>query len=199
MRGDTSPRTRQARCVKLPEGVRVRRTDGRSDRYLRELEQDIADRRAQVIAAHEAHGPFISALSSWDCFLTAEYDPSRRLGAHETVLGVVVHPRVSRWKALRDAERLWEFACRLTGTDVPAVISVEPHMDCSYHLHGVMNLSGGRRAYLEALKWWWSEHYGFCHFDAPRGSGQVSTYVGKHLSGPLADVWFSPGLNHERG
>jgi hypothetical protein len=169
--------------------------DGRQGRYLRELEEDIVDRRRLVIAAHEAQGDFIRSLSSWDCLFTGTYSPSCRGGHSETVLGVKVHPRVSRWKALRDAERLWEFASELVGWPVAAVISVEPHMDRSYHLHGVLDLRGARSAYRAALKWWWSERYGFCHFDAVRGDpGGMSRYVGKHLTGPEADVWFSPGL-----
>ena len=172
----------------------MRKVDGRHDWHLRQEEQDIADRRKLIIGAHEASGPFIRDLSEWDCTLTGTYSPSCRGGPSETILGVTVHPRVSRWKALRDAERLWQFACELTGELVAAVICVEPHLDRSYHLHGVMNLYGARRAYLEALKWWWSERYGFCHFDDVHRVGGVSHYVGKHLTGPEADVWFSPGL-----
>jgi hypothetical protein len=168
--------------------------DGRQDRYLREQEQDIIERRQLKIAAHRAQGPFIRSLCEWDCTMTGTYDPSKLPGGSEKVLGVWVRPRVSRWKAMRDAERLWEFACRLTGTDVPAVFCAEPHLDRSYHLHGVMALSEPLTAYLGGLTWWWLERHGFCHFDVVRKNIGVSDYLGKHLTGPDADVWFSPGL-----
>ena len=168
--------------------------DGRQDRYLREQEESIAERRRLVIAAHESQGPFIGSIIKADCVMTGTYSPRHRYRATETVLGVEVARRVSRWKALRDAERLVDEASRLVGWPVAAVISVEPHLDRSYHLHGVLDLRGARQAYLGALKWWWSERYGFCHFERPRSVAAVSRYIGKHLAGPESDVWFSPGL-----
>ncbi|MCJ7620360.1 MAG: hypothetical protein MUP64_09110, partial [Anaerolineae bacterium] len=166
----------------------------RGDNWFEEEAERAAERRALVIGAHEAQGPFISGLRSWDCIMTGTYSPRKRPGAIETILGVEVAPRVSRWKALRDAKRLCEFASELVGWPVAAVISVEPHMDCSYHLHGVLDLQGARCAFRNALKWWWTERYGWCHFEAPRSRDRVSSYVGKHLTGPVADVFFSEGL-----
>lgn len=170
----------------------------RGENWLDDEAERISDRRSLMIAAHNAAGLFISELASWNCVMTGTYDPRKRLGASEKILGVKVAPRVSRWKALRDAERLYEFSTRLVGSDVPAVICVEPHLDRSYHLHGVLELSTPSRAVLGALKWWWSERYGFCHFDAVRRAGGVSSYVGKHLTGPSADLWFSPALHPHR-
>lgn len=171
----------------------------RGENWLEDEAERISDRRSLVLAAHEAQGPFISALAVWDCVMTGTYDPRKRPGAVETIYGVKVAPRVSRWKALRDAAQLVEFASALVGWPVAAVMSVEPHLDCSYHLHGVLDLRGARRAYLDALRWWWSERYGFCRFERPRAAGAVSSYVGKHLTGPVADVWFSPGLKGAHG
>jgi hypothetical protein len=171
----------------------------RGENWLEDEAERVAERRALVLAAHDAQGPFISALADWDCVMTGTYDPRKRPGAVEKILGVKVAPRVSRWKALRDAERLVDFASALVGWPVAAVMAVEPHLDRSYHLHGLLALRGARRAYVEALMWWWSDRYGFCHFERPRETGAVSSYVGKHLTGPMADVWFSPGLNHAIG
>jgi hypothetical protein len=144
--------------------------------------------------AHGALGPFIGSLRPWDCFFTGTYDPRRRNGQVERVLGVDIAPRVSRWKALRDAAWLVEFASELVGRPVAGVIAVEPHLDCSYHLHGLLDLGSGRKADLEALSWRWSEQKGFCRFDRPRGIDEVCSYTAKYLVGPDTDIWFSPGL-----
>ena len=165
----------------------------RGDNWLEAEAERVSERRALVRAAHEANGPFIRDLRPWDCTLTGTYSPSCRGGHSEVVLGVKVHTRVSRWKALRDCHKLLQFASELVGAPVAGVLSVEPHMDCSYHLHGVLDLLGASRAYLNALRWWWQEHYGWCEFNAPRSRGAVSSYVGKHLTGPMADVLFSAG------
>ena len=168
--------------------------DGRQDRYLRESEEDAATRRFLESAAAEALGPFIAASGSWDCFFTGTYDPRKRNGAVQRILGVDVAPRVSRWKALRDAAWLVEFASELVGRPVAGVIAVEPHLDRSYHLHGLLALGGARQAYLEALTWRWLEKKGFCRFDRPRGIDEVCSYTAKYLVGREADIWFSPGL-----
>jgi hypothetical protein len=168
--------------------------DGRQDRYLNEQEQDIVLSRAIGRGAKEALGPFIASLRPWDCFFTGTYDPRKRHGRVERILGVDVHPRVSRWKALRDGAKLVNFASELVGQPVAGVICVEPHLDRSYHLHGLLDLCGASRAYLEALTWRWSSEYGFCRFDRPRGISEVCAYSAKYLVGPESDIWFSSGL-----
>lgn len=144
--------------------------------------------------AKDALGPFIAALRPWDCFFTGTYAPRLRNGHVERILGVDVAPRVSRWKALRDGAQLVEFASELVGSPVAGVIAVEPHMDRSYHLHGLLCLEGAPRAYLEALTWRWSDQKGFCRFDRPRSVDDVCRYSAKYLVGPESDIWFSPGL-----
>jgi hypothetical protein len=151
-------------------------------------------RRELCLVAQDALGPFIAAARSWDCFFTGTYDPRKRNGAIERILGVDVAPRVSRWKALRDAAWLVEFASELVGRPVAGVIAVEPHLDRSYHLHGLLDLGGARKAYLEALTWRWEHEKGFCRFDRPRSGDDVCSYTAKYLVGPETDVWFSPGL-----
>jgi hypothetical protein len=168
--------------------------DGRQDRYLRESEEDVSTKRLISRGAVDALGPFIASLRPWDCFFTGTYSPRKRNGAVECILGVDVAPRVSRWKALRDGARLVEWASELVGAPTGAVIAVEPHLDRSYHLHGLLDLLGASRAHLEALKWQWEWTYGFCHFDRPRGMEEVCRYSAKYLVGPECDVWFSPGL-----
>jgi hypothetical protein len=173
--------------------------DGRQDRYLRESEEDVSTKRLMSRGAVDALGPFIATLRPWDVFFTGTYDPRRRHGHVERILGVDVAPRVSRWKALRDGARLVEWASALIGAPTGAVIAVEPHLDRSYHLHGLLDLQGASRAHLEALKWQWEWTYGFCHFDRPRGMAEVCRYSAKYLVGPECDVWFSPGLEQVDG
>jgi hypothetical protein len=169
--------------------------DGRKDRYLRESEEDVSTKRLISRGAVDALGPFIASLRPWDCFFTGTYAPRKRHGAVERILGVDVAPRVSRWKALRDGARLVEWASALVGAPTGAVIAVEPHLDHSYHLHGLLDLQGASRAHLEALKWQWEWQYGFCRFDRPRSSEDVCRYSAKYLVGSECDVWFSPGLD----
>lgn len=157
----------------------------------------VVEKRALVVGAHEAYGPFIRELHQWNCVMTGTYDPRRRPGARETVLGAVVHPRVSCSKALRDAERLWRFARDLSGGAVPAVFCAEPHLDSSYHIHGALWLPDARDGVFSGLQWWWFENYGFCRFRRVQGRSAVSDYLGKHLAQPMADVWFSPDLKRE--
>jgi hypothetical protein len=168
--------------------------DGRQDRYLRASEEDAASERALMLGASEALGPFISSLRSWDCFFTGTYDPRKRNGAIEYVGGVAVAPRVSSMKALRDAAWLVERATALVGSPVAAVIAVEPHLDNSYHLHGLLDLLGASTAHLEALAWEWGVEKGFCRFARPRDMEAVCKYTAKYLVGPKTDIWFSPGL-----
>jgi hypothetical protein len=173
----------------------MREIDGRALRYSRELDEEVGDRRRLQIGAHEAYGIFISELSSWDTFVTGTYDPRLRLGGTQLIGSTAVSPGITRWKAMRDAQRFWEFACELVGCPVDAVLSVEPHdQSDSYHMHGVMRLGEPVDAYRNALEWRWRWLHGFCRVRGPRHIGQVSSYVGKHLTGPRADVWFSPGL-----
>jgi len=169
--------------------------DGRSESFERYQVEQLAAKRELILKAHDAAGPFICGLAEFDCVFTATYDPRKRNGAIERVLGVDICPRVSRWKALRDGEKLWRFAVALVGRPVEAVICVEPHLDTSYHLHGVLRLGSGRAAYRGALTWWWSENFGHCRFAVPRSGAGVSRYVGKHLAGPMSDLWFSPSLH----
>jgi hypothetical protein len=168
--------------------------DGRADRYLREAAEDVGVRVSLAGGARKALGPFIGTLRDWNCFFTGTYAPRKRPGAVERILGVDVHPRVSRWQALRDGERLVDFASELAGSPVAGVICVEPHLDRSYHLHGLLDLRGERSASLGVLTWRWSELHGFCRFDRPRDLEDVCRYSAKYLVGPESDIWFSPGL-----
>lgn len=178
----------------------MREIDGRVCRYARELDEDVADRRCLQIGAHEAYGTFISELSEWDTFITGTYDPRKRLGGSQLVGSTPVSPGITRWKAMRDAQRFWEFACELVGHPVDAVMSVEPHdQSDSYHMHSVMNLGDACDAYRSALEWRWRWIHGFARVRGPRDIGRASAYVGKHLTGPRADVWFSPDLNGRNG
>jgi hypothetical protein len=168
--------------------------DGRLGRYVNERDEREADVRRLRREANEAAGVWIAGLREWDCFFTGTYDPRKRNGAMQRIGGVMVAPRVSRWKALRDAAWIVERASALLGTRVAAVVGVEPHLDGSYHLHGLLDLSGAPRAYRRALKWQWSEEKGFCHFDVPRDSANVSSYCSKYLISRETELWFSPGL-----
>lgn len=160
------------------------------ERY--EVERATEVRELQL-AARQSLDTWMPTVRPWDCWMTGTYDQTGHRRGVEKIMGAEVHKRVSPKTALWDAQDFLNRASRLVGHDVDGVFAAEPHLDGSYHLHGLLALGDDRRSIRFALKWQWRVTHGVCQFRAVADASPAARYLTKYMLKYGVEVAFLQG------